>query len=380
MSDARDQLVDSATALMRDLCTPADVREAERTGWSPALWSALRDAGFPLVGVGESDGGSGGDLVDACALLEVAGTFGAPVPLAETGMLGGWALAAAGLPLPDGPITVAPGVAGDTVALEGGPGGWKLRCRVQRVAWAAASDVVVLLAPLGDGYAVVALPQGSFQIEPGHNLAGEPRDVVTADPTLPDGTVAAAPPGVDPSALALRGALSRAALMAGAMQRVAALTQRYTGERQQFGRPIARFQAIQRHLVRIAEQAHATRTAVHAAAANASASGTSASGVTVTSVAAASAASSVRGLDLFDVAAAKIVAGDAATAITAASHQAHGAMGMTREYELPLHTRRLWSWRDEYGNEAHWSGVLGRHLAAAGADALWPRIATGRVA
>ncbi|GAC1321014.1 MAG: acyl-CoA dehydrogenase family protein [Acidimicrobiales bacterium] len=363
MSDARDQLIDSATALMRDLCTPADMRESERTGWSSALWAALRDAGFPLVGVGASDGGSGGDLVDACALLEVAGAYGAPVPLAETGMLGGWALAAAGLRVPDGPITVAPGSAGDTVALEGGPGGWRLRCRVQRVAWATASDVVVVLAPLGEGYAVVALPQGSFRTEPGRNLAGEPRDAVMADLTLPDGAVAPAPPGVDPSALSLRGALSRAALMAGAMARVSALTQRYTGDRQQFGRPIARFQAIQRHLVRIAEQAHATRTAVSAAACNATDS-----------------AGPIHGLDLFDVAAAKIVAGDAATTVTAAAHQAHGAMGMTREYELPQHTRRLWSWRDEYGSEAHWSGVLGRHLVAGGAEALWPRIATGRVA
>ena len=39
-------------------------------------------------------------------------------------------------------------------------------------------------------------------------------------------------------------------------------------------------------------------------------------------------------------------------------------------------TRRLWSWRDEFGNESHWSRELGRAVMAAGADALWPTITT----
>jgi acyl-CoA dehydrogenase len=72
-----------------------------------------------------------------------------------------------------------------------------------------------------------------------------------------------------------------------------------------------------------------------------------------------------------------VVAGQAATVAAAASHQAHGAMGMTREYELGQLTRRLWSWRDEYGSERYWSRTLGRQLIDAGADGLWPAIAVG---
>ena len=54
------------------------------------------------------------------------------------------------------------------------------------------------------------------------------------------------------------------------------------------------------------------------------------------------------------------------------AHQVHGAMGFTQEYSLQHATRRLWAWRDEAGSEAVWARRLGQHLAAAGADALWP--------
>jgi acyl-CoA dehydrogenase len=81
----------------------------------------------------------------------------------------------------------------------------------------------------------------------------------------------------------------------------------------------------------------------------------------------------------FDVAAAKAAASEAATIAARASHQAHGAIGMTKEYELGQLTRRLWSWRDEFGSERYWSRELGRQLAEAGADELWPRISRGLV-
>ena len=57
----------------------------------------------------------------------------------------------------------------------------------------------------------------------------------------------------------------------------------------------------------------------------------------------------------FDVAAAKAAASEAATIAARASHQAHGAIGMTKEYELGQLSRRLWSWRDEFGSERYWS-------------------------
>ena len=74
------------------------------------------------------------------------------------------------------------------------------------------------------------------------------------------------------------------------------------------------------------------------------------------------------------VAGAKVRVGEAAGAGAAIAHQVHGAMGFTFEHRLHQFTRRLWSWRDEYGQESEWAIRLGRMVAAAGADALWPSL------
>lgn len=355
MSDERLMLADAATALFRDLCTSAAVVAAEATGWSEQLWSALAESGFPLVSVPEAAGGSGGDVADACALLAVAGRFAAPVPLAETGLLAGWALAAAGLKLPAGPATVAVGRPDDIVQLTGNPGAWRLSGRLHRVPWGGRCDRVVLLAGRGTERFVLSVPTQDASVRPGRNLAAEPRDTLVYDGlALDDDAVAPAPDGVDADQLLLRGALSRAALISGALARVSDLTVHYTNEREQFGRPVARFQAVQAHLVHIAEQAQLAGLATTVASLNAEPAPL-----------------------FFDVAAAKIAASEAATTASAASHQAHGAIGMTKEYELGQLSRRLWSWRDEFGSERYWSRELGRRLAAAGADELWPRISTG---
>jgi acyl-CoA dehydrogenase len=77
------------------------------------------------------------------------------------------------------------------------------------------------------------------------------------------------------------------------------------------------------------------------------------------------------------VAAAKIRAGEAAGKVVEIAHQVHGAIGFTHEHSLHRLTRRLWSWRDEFGTESRWSRELGRAVMAAGADALWPAITAG---
>lgn len=50
---------------------------------------------------------------------------------------------------------------------------------------------------------------------------------------------------------------------------------------------------------------------------------------------------------------------------------------LSHEHSPHFFTKRLWSWRDEFGTEAEWSELLGRHMGAAGADPLWAEIAGG---
>src|SRR3546814_9024460 len=55
----------------------------------------------------------------------------------------------------------------------------------------------------------------------------------------------------------------------------------------------------------------------------------------------------------FAIGAAKLRANIAAGIGTDIAHQVHGAIGFTQEFALQRFTRRLWSWRSEYGEDAH---------------------------
>jgi acyl-CoA dehydrogenase len=141
-------------------------------------------------------------------------------------------------------------------------------------------------------------------------------------------------------------------MMAGAAETMSNLTLEYTHERRQFGQPIARFQAVQHHLVTIAQCAAQLSMVADVA-------GRGASG----------------GRAAIEIAAAKIIADESAERGTRAAHQAHGAMGVTREYALHHFSRRLWAWRHEFGTGARWRRRLGTHTARAGPDHLFELIA-----
>jgi acyl-CoA dehydrogenase len=337
-------LVETVERLLTDTCTFEVVEQAEADGWCQPVWDALVDAGFPWVSIPEAAGGAGGSLADAMAVLRSVGRHAAPVPVAESGVLGGWLLAAAGFDLPPLPVTVVP----DPGALRLADG------RVQGdavVAWGLRSARLVGLVREPDGWQIVSARPDQVAMAPGRNLAGEPRDAVHFDLPLADLDHVAAPGGVDGGGLRRRGALTRVVLMAGALDELCRLTVDYAHHRRQFGRPIAGFQAVQQHLVAIAQARVRATTAAELAV-----------------------GAAVRGEDRFETAAAKSVADEAAVEATRAAHQAHGAMGVTREYRLHHLSRRLWAWRHEYGGRRAWARQLGTEVIAAGADQLFPSV------
>jgi acyl-CoA dehydrogenase len=71
---------------------------------------------------------------------------------------------------------------------------------------------------------------------------------------------------------------------------------------------------------------------------------------------------------------AKLIADEAGTVVAAHCHQAHGAIGMTQEYPLHRWTRRLWSWRAEFGSAHFWSRQVGAAVRSRGPDGLWPMV------
>ena len=70
----------------------------------------------------------------------------------------------------------------------------------------------------------------------------------------------------------------------------------------------------------------------------------------------------------FAVAVAKARAGEAAGKVAEVCHQVHGAMGFTQEHPLHFATRRLWSWRDEFGHESFWQERIGRLVCSRGGE------------
>jgi len=348
LNDVRRMLVESATRLFADHVDDKLLAAAKRDGWSASLWHELEQAELPLISIPEDAGGAGGTLSDAAAVLRLAGRYTAPVPLAETGTLAAWMLAASGITIPRGALAVGPVRDADHVTARHHGGRWELSGTLARVPWARIASRLVLLADAPDGAIVACVDPVRCRITPGANLAGEPRDDVMLDRVAAE-TAAPAGPGVDRETLKLRGALARSLMMAGALERALDLSVQYAQQRAQFGRKIGQFQAIQQELARFG-------------------------GETAVAVAAALSAAGVleRGGDaLLAVASAKIRTADAAREGALIAHQVHGAIGVTNEYALHHATLRLWAWREEFGNEAQWAMRLGARTQQHGPDPFW---------
>ena len=348
MNELRTILADTCTRLFTDRVTQDLLEQAEKGTWPGDLWQAVEESGLSLPQIPEAHGGAGGSWEDAQVVLFAAGRFAVPLPIGET-MIAAWLLAEAGLDVPLGPLTVAPVHLGDRLALARVGDGWTLSGTATRVPWGGAAGHVVV-AVEGEGGPVVALvKQGHARVEGDVNLALEPRDTLVFDRAP---VVAAGPARAGASPWSL-GALIRSAQMAGGLEALLAKSVKYVTERRQFGRPLSQFQAVQQNLAVLAG---------HTAAAG---------------MAAQKAFHAMpRGDAGFEIAVAKIRTGEAAGIGAGIAHQAHGAIGFTYEHTLHFNTRRLWSWRAEFGAEPYWAEHLGREVAARGADQLWPLLAS----
>jgi acyl-CoA dehydrogenase len=393
----RELLRRTVEDLLARHCTPARVAAAAAgTGWDADLWQALAETGLTLAGSPEEAGGSGGDLLAAADIAVAAGAAAAPVPLAET-LAAGMLLGRAALAIPSGPLTVAVASGSDAALGSGGrpdsDGGLGSGAGLRRVPYGRLATTVATgskgsTGSGGDGdWLTVLVPAdrgGTGRGGAGRNLAGEPRDEVILGG---DAEVHDVPAGTaDYARRLLR--LFRSLLIAGAAQRALDLTVTYVQEREQFGRPLARFPTVQQELARMAGEVALISAATQAAVAleDLAAKGTAAEDPAAGGLAGAGRPDAGAGVSA--VVAAKAQASSGAGVVAAIAHQLHGAIGTTQEHRLRLTTTRLWSWRDEDGSEAECFAELGRAAlaaatgagtgaeseagAGAGAGGLWP--------
>ncbi|MGW2821402.1 acyl-CoA dehydrogenase family protein [Streptomyces sp. NPDC001443] len=246
--------------------------------------------------------------------LGAAGFFALRVPEADGGVGLGLpeavlAFEQAGRFLLPGPLVAThlaagsvPGAAAGEVVVAAVDGGL--------VEWLAGADVV-------RGDASKAVPLTSVDpLTPLHRVPG------------PDGPESA------PDAVAV---LLTAAEQLGTAARTCELAVEHARTREQFGQPIGSFQAVKHLCAQILERTEPARAAVYAAAVTA---------------------------DPVDIAAARLLADDAAVRGARDCLQVHGGMGFTWESEVHLHLKRAWVRARRAGG-----GAQGAELLAADLDA-----------
>lgn len=294
--------------MLEDIAPPATVRAIEAGGDTAPMWSGFAASGFLDALVEESGGGVGLSLADIHPLWAALGCHAVPLPVGET-MLARALLVGAGITPPEGPIALV--------------------CRAQGGA---------TLVPFGlvSEHIVVEAEEALHLVE----ISGRNRTATGVAASLAahvdlsglTGSGFASPP---PGGLRAIGAILRAALIAGAADRLVSMTAAYAAERIQFGKPIGRQQALQQNLAVMAEDVVAARIASQIGCAGSFPPGPAAA------------------------AAAKSVASAAAARIAATAHAVHGAIGISEEHDLQLFTRRLHEWRLSDGSEGYWNRQLG---------------------
>ena len=281
----------------------------------PAFWAELSGLGLLGLHISEEHGGSGFGLPETLVVAEQMGRYLAPGPFVPT-VITSAVLAVAGpgdlqkrlLPaLADGSVIGAAALGGEVTYANGEATG-----TAGVVISGHLADV--LLVPAGDDVLVIEKSAGGVQAEVPANLDQSRRAArVRLD---------AAPATVLPGARGLLTGVARAVLAAEAAGVARETTEQaadYAKVRQQFGRPIATFQAVKHHCANMLVAAEL------AAAATWDAGRAGIGGGDQLSYTAAIAAA---------------LAGPAAVSNASLNIQVHGGIGFTWEHDAHLYLRR----------------------------------------
>lgn len=314
-----NELIAPFTRLLEEISPLERVRQFENGTAHQSVWNDILASGFLDALVPEERDGFGLTPTHMAPLLIACGRHLLPAPFGDT--LVARALAPEGLPVETGILLWPTGPSG------------RLRSLVPPVAQGATHALV----QQGENIELRALvPQDvPHSKADGFGFMEAALDE-TVDPLLefklPQDT------------LFNWAAVITAASMAGAMAHMLDMTVTYVNERQQFGRALAKFQAIQQQISVFAER------------------------VAIANVAASLGLSeAMPGPTAVKAAIAKTIANESATIAANVAHAAHGAIGITWEHNLSLFVRRLRRWQMAYGSGDTLSAQVGRErLAHAG--------------
>jgi alkylation response protein AidB-like acyl-CoA dehydrogenase len=317
----QNSFYESADRFFSQECSGSVIRSVEQgSADRAALWETMLSAGFADALVPESAEGAGLALVDIWPIVFCMGRHAVPLPYAHTLFARAW-LNQAAKPIPEGTITFAP------YQVQLSAGGLTARA----VSFGFTADWVLVqhddnvwLCPTAKAEVVRSGGYGSLD----------------ADLTWSTEVLKAAHLGrwnTPQFEHAL--ALTLAVLIAGGTDRVFEMSLGHANQREQFGKPIGRFQALQQQISEMAELVFGARMAAEMAC-------RSQSWAPIPMLAAL----------------AKAHTSQSVGKIVAVSHAVHGAIGVTHEYDLQLYTRRLNEWSRAGGGAAYWSQQLGKAI------------------
>ncbi|UMB71460.1 acyl-CoA dehydrogenase family protein [Mycobacterium paraterrae] len=328
-----------ARQLFEHRATPEHLSELEAgpIRHDDALWRELAASDLLGIALPESVGGSGGDFLELCVLLAEVGWSVAPVPVYATLVLGADVIARHGdsalqqkyLPkVVSGELFLTGALveannsdptSPRTTARAGGDNTWILTGSKELVPAAQLADAIVVSARADDGpglFVVDATGDG-VTITPAGTTNGEPYADVELAGAVGSRLEAGGANAV--AELYNRALVGLCAMQVGVTERALKIAASYTSEREQFGRPIGSFQAVQQRLADAFIDVEAIRwTTWHAA------------------WLIAEGRPAVR-----DAAIAKFWAADAGARVVASAQQVHGGMGIDVTY--PLHRYFLWA-------------------------------------
>jgi len=322
--------------------TPEKRKSVEEGQFDDALWRECEALGLTGALVSESAGGAGLSWTDINPSLLVIGKHAAPVPLGET-LIANRLLSDAGLEMVEG--AVATGF--DVLSLQtDGTVQGMAKC----VSWTPVCPHTLLLAEREGRIHLCLMRTGDLTLSALKTFSREPAADVTCNGVKPV-AIAALAGDLSQTTVLAHFAILHTAQIAGALAYILPLCVEYANDRVQFGRAIAKFQAIQHALAQLASEVAASQAA-----------------------AVFSCGKADTGAVEYGAMVGMSRAGRAATLSAEIAHQVFGAIGFTDEHSLHYFTRRLWQWRSAAGSEQWWSEQLGEKIITAGGDALWPHI------
>ena len=361
-TEEQETIAKVARQLFEHRATPEHLTELEAgdVRYDAALWRELATADLLGIALPENVGGSGHGFLELALFLAEVGWSVAPVPVYATLLLGadtiarygddgqqqrylpdvvnGDRLLTAGLTEPGRSDPTAPA----TTARRDGDG-WRLDGTKELVPAAQVAHTMLIPATLDDGDVGVFLLDTNadgVEIRPAETTNGEPHADISLDGAVVSGEDRLPGNGAEMiESLYARALVGLCAIQLGVTERALRIAAAYTTEREQFGRPIGSFQAVQQRMADAFIDVEAIRWTMWQAA-------------------------WLLGQDRppgREASIAKFWAAEAGARVAATAQQVHGGIGIDTTY--PLFRYFLWAKHNELtlgSASAHWRGSAPR--------------------